>query len=68
MEKKKIPDIKRQGWSSEKITRESANKDPGETIRQILRGDETKGDPEKRDFAGSPPTELTPQEKEEKKK
>lgn len=66
-EKINISDVERQGWSTEQIVRESSNKEPDETVRQILRGDESKGDPDERDLAGGPDPADTPHGREESK-
>ena len=57
--KEEIPNVERNGWQAEELVEESANKDPDETVRQILRGDETKGSPDNRDIAGSPKSDET---------
>ncbi len=62
-----VPNVEREGWQTEELNEESVNKEPDETVREILRGDETKGDPDKRDNAGSPKSEDTPQGREETK-
>jgi hypothetical protein len=66
--KKDIPNVERQGWKAEKLVEEGANKDSDETVRQILRGDETKGNPDQRDVAGSPKSIDTPHGREEEKR
>lgn len=62
-----IPNIERQGWSAEKVSEEAANKESDEIIRQMKRGDETKGDADERDIVGSPETNETPHGREETK-
>ena len=52
----------------EDITDEASHRDPDGVLRQTLRGDETKGDPDKRDVAGATPFEDTPHGREETKK
>ena len=45
-----------EGWDKEDIkdiTDEASNRDPEGVLRQTLRGDETKGDADERDIAGS---------------
>lgn len=54
-----IPDVERQDWNAEKLVEESANKESDEIVRQMLRGDETEGDADERDVAGSPDSEDT---------
>jgi hypothetical protein len=63
-----VPNVKREGWSAEKVSEEATNKESDEIYRQISRGDETKGDADERDIAGSPLTGETPYEREETKK
>lgn len=46
--------VEREGWKSNKITREGSNKDADENVRELLRGDESKGDPDSRDIVGAP--------------
>ncbi len=62
-----IPNVERQGWQSEKIVEEAANRQSDEITREILRGDETKGEPDERDIAGNVSTDETPQGREETK-
>ncbi len=52
-DKNEIPDVNREGLSIEQITDEATNKSSDETLRQVLRGDETKGDADDRDIIGS---------------
>lgn len=66
-DKEETPNIKKQGWKAEEIAEEATNKESDETVRQILRGDETKGDPDERDIAGSPDVEDTPHGSQERK-
>jgi len=63
-----IPDVNREGWSVEQVTDEATNKSSDETLRQILRGDETKGNPDDRDIIGGVNSKDTPQGREEAKK
>ena len=58
---------KRQGWDAEKISEEATNQEPDEIVRQIKRGDESKGDADERDIVGSPETDETPHGREETK-
>ncbi len=62
-----VPNIKRDGWSADKVSEEASNKEPDEIYRQIARGDETKGDADERDIAGSPDACDTPHGREEAK-
>lgn len=60
-----------QGWHREDIediTDEASNRDADGVLRQTLRGDETKGDPNQRDVAGGPDHKDTPHGREETKK
>ena len=70
MEKKienEVPNVKREGWSAEKIAEEASSKEADEVYRQILRGDETDGGADDRDIAGSSDRNETPQGREETK-
>lgn len=67
-EQENVPKVERDGWKAEKIVEESANKNSDDTVREILRGDETEGNPNERDIAGSPESEDTPHGREEEKK
>lgn len=51
----------------EDITNEASHADADGILRQTLRGDETKGDPDKRDVAGATDFEDTPHGREETK-
>lgn len=51
----------------ENITDEASHRDADGMLRQTLRGDETKGDPDKRDIAGATNFEDTPHGREETK-
>jgi len=57
----------REGWDVEKLGDEASQKDTDEIQRQTLRGDETKGDANERDIAGSPDRNETWQGREEAK-
>jgi IS30 family transposase len=65
--KEEIPNLQRQGWSIEEINEQSVNKPSDEMTREVLRGDETKGDPNERDEVGASRTIDTPQGREEAK-
>ena len=59
-----------QGWDREDIkdiTDEASHRDADGILRQTLRGDESKGDPDRRDVAGATETKDTPQGREETK-
>ncbi len=64
---KRFSETRREDCSAEEIARESTNQPPDEIQRQMLRGDETKGDADKRDVAGSVSSSETPQGREETK-
>jgi len=49
------------------IGEEASNRQPDEILREVLRGDETKGDPDSRDIVGAARREDTPQGREEAK-
>lgn len=65
--RKNVSDVQRQGWSIEEINEQSTNKPSDEMTREILRGDETKGDPDERDQVGAANAIDTPQGREEAK-
>jgi hypothetical protein len=67
-DKNEIPDVNREGWNIEQITDEATNKSSDETLRQVLRGDETKGNADDRDIIGGVNSEDTPHGREEAKK
>lgn len=64
---KDFPNVRRQGWSAEEISEEAANKQPDDIAREFLRGDETKGNPDERDIAGSVSFNETPHGRKERK-
>jgi len=57
----------REGWEIKKLAAEASQKDEDEIQRQTLRGDETKGNPDKRDNAGGVKSSETPHGREETK-
>jgi hypothetical protein len=57
----------REGWDVQKLANEASQKDGDEIQRQTLRGDETKGNPDNRDNAGSVDSGETPHGREEAK-
>lgn len=59
--------VEKQGWNAEKLSNEATNKESDEIVRQMKRGDETKGDADERDVAGSPEKSETPHGREETK-
>lgn len=68
LDKNEIPDVNREGWSVEQVTDEATNKSSDETLRQVLRSDETKGNPDDRDIVGGVNSNETPHGREEAKK
>lgn len=56
----------RQGWSADKLSDEASQIDEDHIQRQILRGDETKGNPDERDVAGAVEKAETPEGRKEK--
>ncbi|HTK36856.1 MAG TPA: hypothetical protein VL325_00060 [Pyrinomonadaceae bacterium] len=59
-----------QGWTKEdieEITDQASNRDADGVLRQALRGDETKGDPNERDVSGAPEHKDTAYGREETK-
>ena len=48
------------GWSAEELGEESSYEDTTEIARRLRRGDETAGDPNARDVAGTIPEKDTP--------
>ena len=58
---------KREGWDSKKLADEASQKDGDEIQRQILRGDESKGNADERDVVGSIDKNETPHGREEAK-
>lgn len=58
---------KRDGWDSEKLSDEASQKDGDEIQREMRRGDESKGNPDDRDIAGSVDTSETAHGREEAK-
>ena len=65
---KQFSATKREGWNAEEISDESTNLPSDEIQRQLLRGDETKGNADNRDVTGSVNSNETPQGREETKK
>ena len=57
----------RNGWRADEVARQASQQDENEIQRQIKRGDETKGDADARDNAGSAAFKDTPQGREEAK-
>jgi hypothetical protein len=57
----------REGWNVEKLGDEASQKNTDEIQREMLRGDETKGDPNERDIIGNVDRNETAQGREEAK-
>lgn len=57
----------REGWSADDLSKEASQQDEDEIQRQMKRGDETKGNPDQRDYAGTVDSSETPQGREETK-
>lgn len=66
-ENQEIENTGREGWSEKDVFDEASNLPSDELQRQMRRGDETKGDADKRDIAGSVESIETPQGREEAK-
>ena len=67
-ENQEIPNVERENWNVKDIADESTNQPADEILRQTLRGDETEGDAERRDIAGTADKNETPQGREEAKR
>ena len=67
-DQEKVPAVERQGWNVNDVSAESVNQSSDEITREILRGDETKGDADNRDMVGGVNSNETPQGREEAKK
>lgn len=59
--------VERAGWNAENLAEEASNKEPDEIVREMLRGDETEGEPNERDLAGGVVSSETPHGREEAK-
>lgn len=64
---KKSPQDSRQGWKVKDLADQGSQITEDQIQRQVLRGDETKGDPDERDNAGGVDSKDTPQGREEAK-
>ena len=67
-DEEKVPNVKRENWSAQELAEQSANQEPDETLRKVLRGDESKGNPDNRDVVGAVNSDETPHGREENKK
>ncbi len=63
-----FPDVEKQDWDVEQLAEESTNKPSDEIVREMKRGDETKGDADDRDVVGGVDSEDTPHGREETKR
>ena len=66
-DEEEVPDVKRETWNAEHLVEQSSSEGSDETVRKVLRGDETKGDADDRDVAGTVDSRETPQGSEENK-
>ena len=63
-----FPEVERERWNAEDVAEQSVNQMPDESLRQILRGDETdKEGADEADITGGSKTIDTPQGREEAK-
>lgn len=67
-DQEKVPNVSREDWDVKQLAEESTNKPSDEMTREILRGDETKGDADTRDIIGAVDSKDTPQGREETKR
>jgi hypothetical protein len=65
-EAERLTDTKRNHWSAEELGEQSSYEDETEIKRRLARGDETVGNPDERDLAGSVPVEDTPEGREDR--
>jgi hypothetical protein len=56
--------VKKDGWTAEELGEQSSYEKETEIGRRLRRGDETLGDPNRRDVAGAIPAKDTPQGRE----
>ncbi len=66
-EDKDIANVERDEWNAEELNEQSPYLQSDEVQRQMLRGDETKGDADERDVVGSNQSKDTPQGRRETK-
>lgn len=67
-ESDEFPKAQRDEWNAETVSDESVNQMPDEIVRQVLRGDESKGEADERDIVGASQSKDTPQGREETKR
>lgn len=65
---KDITNVERDEWNAEELTEQSPYLESDEVQRQMLRGDESKGDADARDIVGSNQSKDTPQGRREAKR
>ncbi len=63
-----FPDVDNQNWDAEQLAEESTNKPSDEIVREMKRGDETKGNADDRDIVGGVESKDTPHGREETKR
>lgn len=66
-ETENMPPVKRENWNVRDLSEQGVNQSDEDILRQTLRGDEQKGNPDDRDVTGRAPTNETPQGREENK-
>ncbi|MCA1625517.1 MAG: hypothetical protein LC768_05625 [Acidobacteria bacterium] len=67
-ENEEIKDIQHDKWNAQDLANEATNMPSDEIMREMLRGDETKGSPDDRDVVGNVDTNETPHGRKEAKK
>lgn len=66
-DEEKMPNVHQEDWNTKQLHKEGANEQSDETLRRVLRADEQKGNPDKRDVVGNVDSNETPQGREEAK-
>ena len=61
----KVPNVEKEGWDAEEISKEATNKEDDEIVREMRRGDESEGNADERDAAPSPNFKNTPRGRQE---
>ncbi len=67
-ENEEIQDVKREQWNAQDLANEATNMSSDEITREMLRGDETQGNPDERDIVGGVASKDTPHGRKETKK
>lgn len=67
-ENKEFEEVEREEWQASELAEQSSYLMTDEVQRQMLRGDETKGNPDDRDVVGSIESDETPHGRKETKK